>query len=73
VDCDITENDGAIIRGVSSVDGNTSNWAVQHDHRLAMTGYIAKLVTDCEFEIEDMAAASISWPSFVEDIESLVS
>jgi len=72
VDCEITENDGAVIRSIKSVDTAESSWKVEHDHRLAMTGYIANLVSSANIDIEDMRAAAVSWPNFVADIESLM-
>lgn len=44
-----------------------------HDHRLAMTWYIAGLVFGTDVELDDRACVAVSWPEFFEDMEGLQS
>lgn len=46
--------------------------ATHHDHRLAMTYYLAGLAFGFSAELDDAACVSVSWPSFYEDIAALL-
>jgi len=73
VDCEITENDGAIVRGSDSLKplAEASNWTVEHDHRLAMTGAIAGLCSPTGIHLDDIDAVAVSWPNFLADLDLL--
>lgn len=43
-----------------------------HDHRLAMTWYLMGLATEACVRLDDATCVSVSWPSFYEDIDSLL-
>ena len=74
VDCDITENDGAVIRGKGELSklSEPSHWAVDHDHRLAMTGVVAGLCSPTGVLVSDVNAVAVSWPDFVADLQELM-
>jgi 3-phosphoshikimate 1-carboxyvinyltransferase len=74
VDCNITENDGAIVRGKGQLPelNEPSNWMVDHDHRLAMTGVIAGLCSPTGVLVSDVDAVAVSWPNFVADVHALM-
>ena len=73
VDCQITENDGAIVRGSSGLESlsEASNWTVEHDHRLAMTGAVAGLCSPTGIHLDDVDAVAVSWPNFLNDLQAL--
>ena len=61
--------DGMVIRGTGGLTG-----AVCHshgDHRLAMAMAVCGLVADGEIEVHGASDASVSYPSFWEDIQTL--
>ena len=43
-----------------------------HDHRLAMTWYVMGLASEIPVSLDDAACVSVSWPSFYEDLDSLL-
>ena len=47
--------------------------AVHHDHRLSMTWQIADLIAAAHITVDDRQCASVSWPGFAGDVESLSS
>ena len=75
VDCTITENDGAIVQGSEglALQSKASNWTVEHDHRLAMTGAVAGLCSPTGIHLDDVDAVAVSWPNFLNDLQSLAS
>ena len=75
VDCQITENDGAIVRGSIGLQllPEASHWTVEHDHRLAMTGAIAGLCSPTGVHLDDVDAVAVSWPNFLNDLQALAS
>lgn len=69
---DITElDDGFIIAGKKNIPGK-SFWHTHLDHRLAMSGLIANLLFDNPVEIEETNSTAISYPSFAQDLKSLL-
>ncbi|WP_337019424.1 3-phosphoshikimate 1-carboxyvinyltransferase [Oceanobacillus massiliensis] len=68
---DITPTgDGMIIKGRTPLNGGKI--ASCDDHRIAMMGAIASLITDREVIIDDISCISISYPGFFTDLESLM-
>lgn len=68
---DIEElSDGFIVHGVSKLKGG-AELEVYHDHRLAMSFYIAGLVCEKEIAIKDFEWTNISFPEFEQLIGSL--
>ena len=69
---DITPtDDGMIIKGKSQLTGATIN--TQGDHRIGMTAAIASLlVKDGDVTLERAAAIDTSYPTFFQDLTSLV-
>lgn len=63
-------DDGFIIEGQSRLRGG-SLWKTYNDHRLAMTGLIARLVCEEGLEIEETESIKISYPGFIRDLEQL--
>ncbi|WP_068672010.1 3-phosphoshikimate 1-carboxyvinyltransferase [Oceanobacillus sp. Castelsardo] len=61
--------DGMIIKGKTPLKGGKI--ASYHDHRIAMMGAIASLVTNDTVTIDDASSISISYPSFFEHLNSL--
>jgi 3-phosphoshikimate 1-carboxyvinyltransferase len=69
---DILElEDGFVIAGKKSVSGG-SLWHTALDHRLAMSGLIANLLFENRLSIEETDSTAISYPSFEQDLMSLV-
>ncbi|WP_249871862.1 3-phosphoshikimate 1-carboxyvinyltransferase [Oceanobacillus saliphilus] len=67
---DITPTkDGMIVKGKTQLHGG--NIASYDDHRIAMMGAIASLITTNEVVIDDISCISISYPDFFRDLESL--
>ncbi len=64
--------DGLIIEGKKSLNGN-AEINTYHDHRLAMSLYIAGLICEKEILINDFEWTKISFPNFEEKIISLFS
>ena len=69
---DITPtDDGMIIKGKSQLTGATIN--TQGDHRIGMTAAIASLlVKDGDVTLERAEAIDTSYPTFFQDLTSLV-
>src|SRR5215207_4308047 len=61
--------DGFVVRGTGSLKGGTI--ASQGDHRLAMLGAVAGLVSRDGVEVDGMEAAAVSYPGFEADLAAL--
>jgi 3-phosphoshikimate 1-carboxyvinyltransferase len=61
--------DGFVVRGGGGVKGGRAS--SRGDHRLAMGLGVAGLASREGVEVEDMAASSVSYPSFLEDLGRL--
>jgi len=61
--------DGFHVRGSGGLRGGTID--AHGDHRLAMLGAVAGLASDEGVEVLGMEAATVSYPGFVEDLQSL--
>jgi 3-phosphoshikimate 1-carboxyvinyltransferase len=68
-DIEATE-DGLAVRGTGGLRGGT--FQSRGDHRMAMLGAIAGLASQEGVEVEGMAAASVSYPTFDADLRGLV-
>lgn len=70
--CDIKgTDDGMIINGGRPLSGGTIN--SYKDHRIAMSFAVANLISDGDISIIDRNCVNISYPSFYEDLDSLIS
>lgn len=66
----ITESsDGLTVRGPTALRGAVID--PHKDHRIAMAGVIAGLIADGQTVVEDIECVTKSYPSFVEDIQSI--
>ncbi len=63
--------DGFEIEGTSSLAGG-SIWETFGDHRLAMTGLIANLISNAPVEVDDRDCVRISYPTFEADLDRLL-
>ncbi len=71
IGADITETpDGFIVRGKKEISGN-AELNSYHDHRLAMSFYIAGLISKQEIAIEGFEWTKISFPEFEQLINKL--
>jgi 3-phosphoshikimate 1-carboxyvinyltransferase len=61
--------DGFLVRGTGGIKGGRAS--SRGDHRLAMGLAVAGLASREGVEIEDMAASSVSYPGFLEDLETV--
>ena len=68
-DIEATE-DGFVVRGTGRLRGGTID--SRGDHRLAMLGAVAGLVSEEGVEVERFEAVSVSYPSFERDLERLL-
>jgi 3-phosphoshikimate 1-carboxyvinyltransferase len=68
-DLEATE-DGFVVRGTGGLKGGTIH--SHGDHRLAMLGAIAGLASDEGVTVEGMEAADVSYPTFADDLGSLL-
>jgi 3-phosphoshikimate 1-carboxyvinyltransferase len=68
-DIEATE-DGFAVRGTGGLRGGTID--AQGDHRLAMLGAVAGLASREGVEVLGIEAAAVSYPSFVDDLRSLL-
>jgi 3-phosphoshikimate 1-carboxyvinyltransferase len=59
-------DDGFLVRGTGGIRGGRAS--SRGDHRLAMGLAVAGLASREGVEVEDMAASSVSYPSFLEDL-----
>jgi len=57
--------DGFIVEGKTRLKGETTI-ECYHDHRLAMSGYVAGLISDSPIEINEFEWVNISFPEFVD-------
>ena len=64
-----TSSDGIAIEGGGALRGGTIE--SHGDHRIAMLGAIAGLASTGGVEVDDMAAAAVSYPAFESDLASL--
>ena len=62
--------DGFIVYGKSTLNGD-AELEVYHDHRLAMSFYVAGLVCEKEIAIKDFEWTNISFPEFLKLMEML--
>ncbi|MGI6032633.1 MAG: 3-phosphoshikimate 1-carboxyvinyltransferase [Coriobacteriales bacterium] len=56
--------------GAESVAGPFSI-STRHDHRLAMTDYLASKIFRVKVDVDDAACVSVSWPGFYRDLASI--
>jgi 3-phosphoshikimate 1-carboxyvinyltransferase len=63
-------DDGFAVRGAGGLRGGVID--ARGDHRLAMLGAVAGLASREGVEVVGMEAAAVSYPGFVEDLESLI-
>lgn len=63
-------DDGFVVHGSGSLRGGTIS--SHGDHRLAMLGAIAGLASDEGVTVDGMEAASVSYPSFEDDLRALI-
>jgi len=63
-------DDGFIVEGKSKISGNTELESY-HDHRLAMSFYIAGLISEQEIGINGFEWTNISFPEFEELVDTL--
>jgi 3-phosphoshikimate 1-carboxyvinyltransferase len=63
-------DDGFVVQGTGRLRGGVFD--SRGDHRMAMLGAIAGLASEEGVEVENMMAASVSYPSFETDLRSLV-
>jgi 3-phosphoshikimate 1-carboxyvinyltransferase len=63
-------DDGFVVQGTGRLRGGVFD--SRGDHRMAMLGAIAGLVAEEGVEVENMTAASVSYPSFESDLRSLL-
>jgi len=68
-DAEATE-DGFAVRGTGTLRGGV--FGAHGDHRLAMLGAVAGLASQEGVEVVGMDAASVSYPAFTADLQSLV-
>lgn len=61
--------DGMIVHGKSTLTGGKIK--SYHDHRIAMMGVIASLISENTVEIDDVSSIAISYPSFFEHLKQL--
>ncbi|HYZ30224.1 MAG TPA: 3-phosphoshikimate 1-carboxyvinyltransferase [Thermoleophilaceae bacterium] len=62
--------DGFVVQGTGRLKGGTFD--SRGDHRMAMLGAIAGLASEEGVEVENMTAASVSYPSFESDLRGLI-
>lgn len=63
--------DGFTIRGNKRLKGG-SRWSTADDHRLSMTGMVAKLICENDLDLEETESPRISYPNFSDDLKSLL-
>jgi 3-phosphoshikimate 1-carboxyvinyltransferase len=62
--------DGFVVQGTGRLRGGTFD--SRGDHRMAMLGAVAGLASEEGVHVENMTAASVSYPSFESDLRSLL-
>ncbi|MFC3038922.1 3-phosphoshikimate 1-carboxyvinyltransferase [Virgibacillus xinjiangensis] len=68
-DIEATE-DGMVIKGRAKITGGEVS--AYNDHRIAMMGAIASLISEEEVTIDDDSSIAISYPNFFEDLNSVI-
>ncbi len=68
----VESQDGFTILGKKNIPGG-SHWQTHLDHRLAMSGLVANLLFDNPLDIEETESTAISYPSFAQDLNTLLS
>jgi 3-phosphoshikimate 1-carboxyvinyltransferase len=63
-------SDGFVVRGSGGLRGGVLD--AHGDHRLALLGAVAGLASKEGVEVVGMEAAAVSYPSFVDDLGSLL-
>jgi 3-phosphoshikimate 1-carboxyvinyltransferase len=63
--------DGFVVQGTGRLKGGTFD--SRGDHRMAMLGAVAGLASEDGVTVENMTAASVSYPSFESDLRGLLS
>jgi 3-phosphoshikimate 1-carboxyvinyltransferase len=63
--------DGFVVQGTGRLKGGTFD--SRGDHRMAMLGAVAGLASEEGVTVENMTAASVSYPSFESDLRGLLS
>ncbi|MEN2766183.1 3-phosphoshikimate 1-carboxyvinyltransferase [Ornithinibacillus xuwenensis] len=63
-------DEGMIIKGKSSLKGGSVS--AYQDHRIAMMIVIASLISEQDVTIDDISSISISYPRFLDDLESIL-
>lgn len=61
--------DGMVIKGKTQLNGGNIN--SYNDHRMAMMGSIASLITKSEVTLDDDSSIAISYPNFFKDLEQI--
>lgn len=62
--------DGLIIHGKTNLTGGEISG--YGDHRMAMMGIIASIITDDQVVIDDISSIAISYPNFLTDLEGIM-
>jgi 3-phosphoshikimate 1-carboxyvinyltransferase len=62
--------DGFVVQGGGGLEGGTID--ARGDHRMAMLGAVAGMVSRSGVEVVGMEAAAVSYPTFQDDVRSLV-
>src|SRR5687767_5015368 len=62
--------DGFVVAGGGELHGGRID--AHGDHRIAMLGAVAGMVSRTGVEVEDFEAAAVSYPTFADDLRSLV-
>lgn len=62
--------DGMIIHGQTPLHGGKIK--SYHDHRIAMMGVVASLITTKDVTLDDTSSINISYPSFFEDLNKII-
>jgi len=63
------QDDGMIIEGKTALSGG--NIKSYNDHRIAMMGVIASLITKDKVTLDDGSSIAVSYPSFFEDLNTV--
>lgn len=63
-------DDGLVIHGKTELTGG--NILSYGDHRMAMMGVMASMITKENVTIDDMSSIAISYPNFLKDLESII-
>lgn len=63
-------DDGLIVSGKTELTGG--NISAYGDHRMAMMGVIASLITKDKVTIDDISSIAISYPNFLTDLQSIM-